>query len=114
MLRDSDGRLIFAYYKEFGETNVRFTENLSLLHGFQLCQWELEGKLIVEVDSENLVRLIISRMVAKWPLCNTLRRIQALLDFFSALIAHIFREANSLVDMLANLFLPSRVFLHFI
>ena len=33
LLRDSDGRLIFAFYKEFGELDVLAVESASLLYG---------------------------------------------------------------------------------
>ena len=34
---NTEGKLIFAFYKEFGEVDVLTTESLALLHGLQLC-----------------------------------------------------------------------------
>ncbi|XP_027102972.1 uncharacterized protein [Coffea arabica] len=55
LLRDSDGRLIFAYYKEFGELDVLMAESSSLLHGLQLCRDLARGPLLVEIDFKSLV-----------------------------------------------------------
>ena len=38
LLRDHEGRLIFAYYKEFGEADVLMAESLSLLYGLRICK----------------------------------------------------------------------------
>ena len=65
---------------------------------------------MVQVDSESLVRLLTSGAIAKWPLCNRIRKIQTLFLFFSASIEHIFREANSSTNMLSKLRLPLQLF----
>ena len=46
-----EGRLIFAFYKEFGEVDVLIAESLSLLHGLQLCRNAQVQCLLVEVNS---------------------------------------------------------------
>ena len=110
LLRDSDGHLIFAYYKEFGELDVLLAESASLLHGFQLCRDLATGPLLVEVDSKSLVDLLNTGATSRWPLCNTLRRIRALLSSLSATVSHIFREANASADALAGLRMSSELF----
>nr|XP_027071960.1 uncharacterized protein LOC113696775 [Coffea arabica] len=110
---DSNGRLILAFYKEFGELDVLSAESSSLLYGLQRCSEGFTGRLLVQVDSENLVRLLKSSAIAKWPLCNTIRSIRALLLRFSASVQHIYREANSSADMLSKLRLPSELFCTF-
>ena len=50
LLRNSEGCLIFAFYKEFGEMDVLREESLSLLHGLRLCKEITKGSLLVEVD----------------------------------------------------------------
>ncbi|XP_071924892.1 uncharacterized protein [Coffea arabica] len=103
LLRDSDGRLIFAFYKELGELDVLAAESSSLLYGLQRCMQGLQGRLMVRVDSESLVSLLRSTAITKWPLCNTIRHIRVLLLDLSALVQHIFREANSAADMMSKL-----------
>ncbi|XP_027071842.1 uncharacterized protein [Coffea arabica] len=58
LLRDSDGRLLFAFHKEFGDIDVLGTESLALLHGLRLCTGLVTGSLLVEVESKSLVRLL--------------------------------------------------------
>nr|XP_027083667.1 uncharacterized protein LOC113705965 [Coffea arabica] len=102
VLRNSSGRLMFAFYKEFGDKEVLVAENLAVLHGLQLCRDRQIQSLLVEVDSQALVQLIHSARVSKWPLCNTLHQIRHLLASLSSSVSHIFREANSSSDRLAN------------
>nr|XP_027103123.1 uncharacterized protein LOC113724413 [Coffea arabica] len=101
LLRDSQGRLIFAFYKEFGEQDVLEAESLALLFGLQVCAQRGICPSLIEVDSKTLVQLLASGVIAKWPLCNVLRKIRDILDGFSASISHVFREANSSADRLA-------------
>ena len=103
LVRDYQGKMIFAFYKEFGDYNVLEAEGLALLFGLQLCSQRGLRPSLVEVDSKALVQLVVSGVLAKWPLCNCLRKIRRLLEGFSATIAHVFREANSATDRLANM-----------
>nr|XP_027086420.1 uncharacterized protein LOC113708150 [Coffea arabica] len=103
LLWDSDGCVIFAFHKELGKLDVLEAEGLALLHGLRYCEGVVSDPLLVEVDSESLVRMLHSNGVAKWPLCNTLRRIRSLLDTLSASLSHVVREANSAADKLAGL-----------
>ncbi|XP_071906019.1 uncharacterized protein [Coffea arabica] len=86
LVHDHTGGLIFAFYKKFKEVDTLMAEGV-----------------FVEVDSEVLVRLVLSGSPSKWPLCNTLCRIRGLLAVLSSTVRHIFREANSCADKLAGL-----------
>lgn len=72
ILRDAKGKLIFAFYKEFGECDVLCTEILSLMQDLKLCGSYNFYDLLVEVDSSILVYLISSDVIGKCPLCSTL------------------------------------------
>ncbi|XP_071905811.1 uncharacterized protein [Coffea arabica] len=102
LLRDHEGKVIFAFHKEFGETDVLTTESLALLHGLQLCSMAFRGRLLVEVDSLSPISLVTSRCSSKWPLCNFVRQIREMLKSLSTSIRHNFKEANSLANMLAG------------
>ncbi|XP_027174456.1 uncharacterized protein LOC113774088 [Coffea eugenioides] len=52
LLRNMDGNLVFAFYKEFGESDVLMAESLSLMHDLLLCSERQAQNLLVEVDSE--------------------------------------------------------------
>nr|XP_027120504.1 uncharacterized protein LOC113737473 [Coffea arabica] len=111
LLRDSDGRLIFAFYKEFGEKGVLQAEALALLEGLRACAAKGVQEVLMEVDSAVLVPLVKSLALGGWSHCNLLRRIRRLLDQVSVSFIHIFREANMVVDRLAALQgCPSMVF----
>ena len=59
-LRDSDGRLIFAFYKEFGEKGVLEAEALAVLEGLRVCAAKGVQEVMVEVDFAVLVSLVKS------------------------------------------------------
>nr|XP_027124110.1 uncharacterized protein LOC113740785 [Coffea arabica] len=103
LLRDHEGRLIFAFYKEFGEVDVLTAESSALLQGLLFCTGVRIQQLLVEVDSAGLVHLLDSGALAKWPLCRLIRQIRALLQSFNTTAKHIFREANSAADKLATM-----------
>nr|XP_027088507.1 uncharacterized protein LOC113709854 [Coffea arabica] len=52
LVRDYQGKMIFAFYKEFGEYNVLEAEGLALLFGLQLCSQRGLRPSLVEVDSK--------------------------------------------------------------
>lgn len=53
------------------------------------------------------MRLVNSKVIAKWPLINHIRQIRALLSSLSAQLSHVFREVNYVADRLAALRLQS-------
>nr|XP_027082338.1 uncharacterized protein LOC113704655 [Coffea arabica] len=101
LLRDYQGKLVFTFYKEFGDQGVLEAECMALLCGLQLCLQRGVYPSLVEVDSKALVQLVVSGAIAKWPLCNSLRKVRGLLEVFSAAISHVYREANVPADRLA-------------
>lgn len=55
ILRDPDGKIVFAFFKYFGNFSILEAETLALLHGLRLCQEKGIFKVQVEVDSAILV-----------------------------------------------------------
>ena len=103
VLRDHWGRVVWAYYKEFGDLDVLAAEAQSLLFGLQLCVERGVSSLIVESDSRVLVQLVGSKALSKWPLCTVLREITHHIGRQEATLLHVFREANAVADALASL-----------
>nr|XP_027090349.1 uncharacterized protein LOC113711381 [Coffea arabica] len=103
VLRDSEGRLIFAFYKEFGEKGVLGAEALALQEGLRECVTRGVQGVLVEVDSAALVSLVNSSALGGWVHCNLLRRIRRLLRQVVGTVTHIYREANMVADRLAAL-----------
>ena len=60
LLQDHNGRLIFAFNKEFGEVGVLIVESSTFLHGPSLCKERALERELVEVDFEALVRMLHS------------------------------------------------------
>ncbi|XP_027158365.1 uncharacterized protein LOC113759984 [Coffea eugenioides] len=111
VLRDSHGRVIFAFYKEFGDKGVLHAEALAVLEGLLMCAIRGLRGVLVEVDSAVLVSLVKSSVLGGWLYCSVLRRIRRLLDQVAVSFRHIFREANGVADRLAALQgCPSKVF----
>lgn len=79
IVRDKNGEVVFAFYKELGEKEVLEDEALSLMHGLILCKIKKIVNIEVEVDSAILVRLILTKAIGKWPLCLILQQIRLLL-----------------------------------
>lgn len=67
LLRDHEGKLIFAFYKDFGQQEVLYAEALSLLHGLSLCQQKGLQFVMVEVDSSLVIHLIIGWRIIMRP-----------------------------------------------
>ena len=75
---------------------------MSLLVGSIYCQERNFTGFMAEVDSKSLVTMVSSDILARWPLCNVLRLIRALLSGLGVYLHHVFRQANSAVDALAS------------
>ncbi|XP_027120510.1 uncharacterized protein [Coffea arabica] len=107
VIRDFEGKMLGAFYKEFGECEVVHAEGLALLTGLQWCVETGLSGILVEVDSLALARLVTSQSVGKWPLCSVLSQIRLLLGKVNGAISHIYHEANAVADSLAALSLES-------
>nr|XP_027066108.1 uncharacterized protein LOC113691976 [Coffea arabica] len=110
VLRDHWGRVVWAYYKEFGDLDVLTAEAQSLLVGLKLCPDCGVSSVIVESDSKVVVHLVVSKVLSKWLLCNVLREIRHYLSRMEATLLHVFWEANAVADTLASLQLGEQRF----
>ena len=73
-----------------------------MLSGLILCQEKNYLGFQAEVDSKSFVLMVSSGALARWPLCNVLRRIRSLLSELEVSLLHIFREVNLAADVLAT------------
>lgn len=104
VLRNSDGKVIQAFYKEFGEGfHVLEAELLSLWFGIKFCLDKGFSGFLVEVDNEALVKVIKSKAVGCWSISYTLETVHKVIVGFNLSISHVFREANRVADSLAGL-----------
>lgn len=65
LLRTFEGKLIFAFYKEFGDVDVLLAEALTLVAGLQCCYDRNIKGFLAEVDSGSLVYLVNSEKMVK-------------------------------------------------
>lgn len=64
----------------------------------------------MEVDSASSVHLLLSAHLAKWPICNILRKTRFLLSLLDGEVCHVFHEINSAAEALASLSLQHDFF----
>ena len=103
IIRDCQGDVVQANTNYYGRTSSLKAEVLALRNGLQLCIESNYNNILVETDSKTLVEMTLCRM--KWPLRHQkdLKKICSLFLMHNFQIRHIFREANSVADHLANM-----------
>ncbi|KAL3509926.1 hypothetical protein ACH5RR_029327 [Cinchona calisaya] len=74
----------------------------ALLYGLKLCQQHKFDTVQVEAESQALHLMASRQIKVLWKLDATLRHIQAILAQWTFFFQHIYREANSVADVLAN------------
>lgn len=79
VLRDGNGKVVFAFYKEFGESSVLEAETNAFFF-LKLCKDRGYKNILVEVDSEALVRLVRSQETGIWPICYVLVHVRRCLE----------------------------------
>ncbi|XP_071924888.1 uncharacterized protein [Coffea arabica] len=94
--RSSEGRVIFAFYKEFGDVSVLHAAALALLSGLVYCLDRAISGVRAESDSAALVRMLASGAPASWPLCNVLRKIRFLLQELGGSLGHVIDDEHDL------------------
>ena len=103
VVRDCEGKLVFAGYKEFGDVEVLVAKVLALLVTLRMCAKRGFARFLIKVDSRLLTHLVSSRSAGKWPLCNALHQIHYWLKELWASLRHVYREANSTTDTIVTL-----------
>ncbi|WMV46072.1 hypothetical protein MTR67_039457 [Solanum verrucosum] len=103
ILRDHKGELVYAFSIPFGNGSNNQAETLAPSHGIEWCLQHGYKKILLEVDSELLVKWLQLTAKPPWQLQQSIQELinyTRQLDFFSC--QHTFREANSTVDFLSK------------
>ncbi|XP_071912310.1 uncharacterized protein [Coffea arabica] len=101
VLRDSNGRVLVEY-SAFLEVNTSLcTEALALLTGLRLCFQKGYAQVRVQSDSPVVVGILELRFQCPWHIRREVRQIWRLATDLGQFF-HSFREANKVVDILAN------------
>ncbi|PKI44165.1 hypothetical protein CRG98_035458 [Punica granatum] len=100
LLRDSDGRWVHGYVRNVGITTSFSAELWAVRTGLEMA-WDLGfRRIILEVDSETVVRLVLSSNDQACSNGALLRDIRSLLqqDWLVVVVEHTLHEGNFCVD----------------
>ncbi|KAH9684879.1 hypothetical protein KPL70_013711 [Citrus sinensis] len=102
VLRDHQGVVLAAFGSFLGHQSILFAELMALLEGLDLATQLGFSNLEVESDSATVVSWAISSRFVRWDFAYLLGRVQALASSPSIIISHVFREATSAANFMAN------------
>ena len=91
VLRDAEGKLVFAFFKHLGDLSILKTEALASLHGLKLCRDKGINGIQVEVDSALLVQYVHAGLLGPWLLCIRLGHIRMLLQQMHGYLSRTFK-----------------------
>ncbi|KAH9687878.1 hypothetical protein KPL70_014934 [Citrus sinensis] len=102
VFRDHQGVISAAFGSFLGHQSILFAELMALLEGLDLAAQLGFSDLEVESDSATIVSWAISSSLVRWDFTYILGRVRALASRSSISIRHVFREATSAADFMAN------------
>ena len=104
VIRDSVGHWVSGFCMRIGDSSVLMAELWGLYQGLTLA-WDVGIKrLLVEVDSLCITQMISKQMVVPNAFSALLTAVRELLSRnWHTAITHIYREANSAADFMANM-----------
>ncbi|GLT37826.1 hypothetical protein SLA2020_121150 [Shorea laevis] len=104
VFRDHRGHWLLGYTRNIGHTNSLAAELWAIRDGLSLAVERGFTKIIVETDSKVAVTLLNSNYINFHPLATLLDDCRALLCQIPEVhLHHIYREANSVADLLAKM-----------
>lgn len=101
VIRDSKGDIILAFSHYYETATSLIAEARALLDGLKYLRIVSPGPAIIECDSKSLVQIINKETQCPWYILSYTREMSSLL-LPDDLISHIYREANTVADLLAN------------
>lgn len=104
IIHSDEGSCIGSKSIYLGQCTNNKAELLSLIEGLNLCKKLKISKLEIEGDSAIIVNAMRTRTMPNWELRSLLDRALFLMESCSDYTTnHIYREANTLADNLANI-----------
>lgn len=104
ILRDIHGAPLISDAKKLGLNGVLQAEGLALFAGFQATILASHKRIHIEGDSKLLINCIKGNCATPWRAKTIVENIITLLHKFDFVkINHVYRDANSVADALANL-----------
>ncbi|PHT55029.1 hypothetical protein CQW23_03515 [Capsicum baccatum] len=103
ILRDHHGNLIYAFSTPFGIGTNNQAEVKAAIFGVAWCIQHGYTKLILEVDSDLLIKWLTHHIQPPWRLDTDLRELQNLVSQLESFQSrHVHREANYTADALSK------------
>ncbi|XP_055802719.1 uncharacterized protein LOC129871761 [Solanum dulcamara] len=103
LLRNNQGDLLFAFSTPFGEGTNNQSEILAAIFGLTWCLQLGYTKVILEVDSELVIRWIKHLAQPPWTVRTQLQQLQDISHQFQVFKCnHTYREANFTADVLSK------------
>ncbi|XP_059068992.1 uncharacterized protein LOC131859366 [Cryptomeria japonica] len=104
VVRDETGKMIFSLCGHLGVATNSEAEVMELARGLKQCSDLALNLILIEGDSRILINAIKNESTPNWKIRQILKDILTLLDnILNYKVSHIFREANRVVDHMANL-----------
>ncbi|XP_071902720.1 uncharacterized protein [Coffea arabica] len=102
LVRDYHGQVIAAFSAYYGFCTNMEVESRALLEGLLLCVSLGLVKVIVHMDSEQLLKIVQRTISAPWKLDSLVRQIHEVLSRGEFVLEHSYRETNAVADELAK------------
>ncbi|KAL6280841.1 hypothetical protein ACE6H2_017722 [Prunus campanulata] len=104
LIRNSAGDWIAGFSANLGHGDVLKAELSALCHGLELAQRMQVTKLIVETDSESVLRILNANLEDHDPLLILRNKCRSYWkSSWDCKINHVYREVNSAADSLAKM-----------
>lgn len=110
ILRDCNGKMLWAQAAFFGEVTNMIAETKALLQGVERYKQRGISSLVIEVDSLILAQILQKTVNCLWQIRYDIRRIDQLLMSCDYIVQHVHREFNCAKDWLANIGYRSGMF----
>lgn len=91
---DPQGELVYAEAEAIVITTNIKAECIAILKALRHCKREDIQNIIIESDSQSLVKMILKEWRTPWSLVGHIDEIHKLIDMMQVQIIHAFREAN--------------------
>jgi ribonuclease HI len=102
IVRNSEGKHIASFISKLNAVSVEQGETLAILKGLSVCQNLNLGRVLVETDSLLAFQWIQGSYHPPSCIADAIDNIKAKLVMINGEIQHIFREQNSIADILAK------------
>lgn len=106
VVRFDSGEVLWSQTNFYGTTSNMVFEAKALLQGIQTCINKGVIRVMIEVDSLILKRIIEGKIDVPWVITYEFRHIKCLLASIEYRISHVFHEDNQAADVIPRIPIP--------